>query len=270
MKSSYSIFAILFFVSLLPADPILALQTDGDRGKKTDQPAAGEPRPELTPAQQEKLIARQTKRVTQIEKLMTEAGDLFKKESYAKSATKTKLAKKRLIELAAEADPPMLEMLSGAYNRIAKAQELLGSQGEEFEALVPLAEMGSLLPVIAESKVSFTDDIAPIFVQHCGRCHVRGAKGKFSMASFTDLLDGAPKGEVLVPGDPDKSTLFTLVENGKMPPKSKGIPKKELKLLKDWIAEGGHYDGENQDDKLMDYVKVRGNGSGNGRGGRDR
>ena len=193
---------------------------------------------------------------------ITDGGMLFKKKSFVRSAKRIRTAKSLMIELVADGKPETLKKLEHDYGRLGKAQELLMDKGQEFEELVPLADMGKLWGQESASKsnskkekpVSFTKEVAPILIEKCGRCHVQQSRGRFSTATFEAIKKGGAKGEVFKPGDPMKSSLYTLVKSGKMPPKSRNFPKKELNLIKDWIAQGAKYDGQNEKENLAALV----------------
>ena len=62
-------------------------------------------------------------------------------------------------------------------------------------------------------KVSFYNDIRPIFQASCHGCHQPAkAKGDYVMTTFAELLKGGDSEEVaVVPGKPDESHLITLI-----------------------------------------------------------
>ena len=78
--------------------------------------------------------------------------------------------------------------------------------------------------------VSFTRDIAPFMANLCGGCHSAQRKsGGLSLVSYFDLMQGGESGEVIIPGDKDKSRLFRLVgglENPRCQPISRGLPRR--------------------------------------------
>jgi mono/diheme cytochrome c family protein len=103
--------------------------------------------------------------------------------------------------------------------------------------------------------VSFTKEVAPIIVEHCGKCHIRETKGTYSAATYDSLKKGTKKKGVAVkPGDVEKSRMVSLIEGGEMPPKSKGFPAEELATLKSWIEQGAKFDGKNKKQTLLEIV----------------
>ena len=125
-----------------------------------------------------------------------------------------------------------------------------------FCSLCALCLGGSFLR--ADSKnPTYVDDIMPIFRQHCTGCH--GAdkqRGGLDVSTFSALKLGGSSGEVVTPGDPDKSRLFTLTahtEEPKMPPKADRIEQAKIDLLKLWIEQGGR---ENSGSKVVVKPKM--------------
>ncbi|TWT67056.1 c-type cytochrome domain-containing protein [Allorhodopirellula solitaria] len=95
----------------------------------------------------------------------------------------------------------------------------------------------------AAKKVTFDDDVKPIFRQHCLTCHNQSDKrGGLAIDSYGALLEGGGSGEVVWDdGDIDASRLWQLVNHDDtpaMPPDQPKIPAKQLATLKAWIAGG--------------------------------
>lgn len=104
-----------------------------------------------------------------------------------------------------------------------------------------------LLPLILcarargdSSAPDFMREIAPIFEQHCIRCHQPGTKkGGVSLATPDDLR----KDGHVVPGKHAESTLLDLVtsvggEKPKMPKQGRPLTEGEVNLLRRWIDAG--------------------------------
>ncbi|MEM9828780.1 MAG: c-type cytochrome domain-containing protein [Planctomycetota bacterium] len=92
-------------------------------------------------------------------------------------------------------------------------------------------------------KVTYEDDVKPIFRQHCMHCHNQGDKGGgLALDSFGAMIEGGGSGDVIDgDGDPDASRLWQLVNHDDtpvMPPSEIKLPAKELKIIRAWI-EGG-------------------------------
>lgn len=95
----------------------------------------------------------------------------------------------------------------------------------------------------AKTKVTYEDDVKPIFREHCMTCHNQGDKrGGFALDSYGVLMEGGGSGEVVYDdGDPDGSRLWQLVNHDDtpvMPPEQPKISEKKLAVIRAWI-EGG-------------------------------
>ena len=105
------------------------------------------------------------------------------------------------------------------------------------------------LPAAEGERISFTKDIAPIFVAKCLACHnAEKAKGGYRMHHFEALLiAGSSKESPLIPGKPSESLLFKLLittnEDDRMPQKDDALPPAQLAAIKRWIEEGAKFDG---------------------------
>ena len=103
--------------------------------------------------------------------------------------------------------------------------------------LLVLALSSSLL------AVDFVHEVMPILTEHCGKCHTgKKKKGGLAMNTRAELLDGGESGEVVIPGDADKSLFIQLIlsqdEDEWMPSKGTRVPAEEIATLKKWINDG--------------------------------
>ena len=112
---------------------------------------------------------------------------------------------------------------------------------------------GGVLSADAAPKLSFNRDVRPILSENCFACHGPDAnerKGGLRLDTREAALKGG-KSETpsLVPGKPDQSELLTRVTTHDaedfMPPKKTGksIKPEQVAVLRQWIAEGGEYEG---------------------------
>jgi len=99
---------------------------------------------------------------------------------------------------------------------------------------IPFAFLGALavFPVLAQSP-DFKTQIAPILQQHCLSCH---SAGKVNLTSREAMISS----KVLNPGKPDRSSLYTTVANGSMPP-SGHLSEADAKMLRTWIEYGAQW-----------------------------
>lgn len=104
------------------------------------------------------------------------------------------------------------------------------------------------------SAVSFTNDIKPIFSQHCYGCH-QGAKqlGSYLMTDFNSMVKGGETEQTaVVPGKPDKSYLFQQITpvdgHAEMPDEPfSPLNDVELETIRKWILQGAKNDSAADD-----------------------
>ncbi len=97
--------------------------------------------------------------------------------------------------------------------------------------------------VLADAKnPTYDDDVLPIVKQHCVTCHSNDKqKSDLNLATYAALQKGGSGGVVVKPGDPSKSTIYTLsahLAEPKMPPQGNKMPDAQLATLKLWIEQG--------------------------------
>jgi len=91
----------------------------------------------------------------------------------------------------------------------------------------------------------FEGKIRPILANNCYKCHSRAegkVKGGLALDSREGLLKGGNSGEVIVPGDPDKSLLIKAVRyvdpDLQMPPKGEKLSAAQVSDLITWVKMG--------------------------------
>lgn len=99
------------------------------------------------------------------------------------------------------------------------------------------------MPGGTDAGISFVNNVAPILMNRCGRCHMENPKGGFSFTTFAALMKGTQDGVVIFAGDVIGSRMIETIETGDMPRGGGKVPADELKTLKDWILAGAKYDG---------------------------
>jgi len=87
--------------------------------------------------------------------------------------------------------------------------------------------------------ISFTQQVAPLLVTHCGGCHVSGRKGGFQMQSYAGLMQAG----VVQRGAANASRLVEVIETGDMPRGGGRVGPQELALIAAWINAGAAFDG---------------------------
>jgi len=96
--------------------------------------------------------------------------------------------------------------------------------------------------------ISFFRDVRPIFQASCHGCHQPAkAMGELVMTSYAGLLKGGESEQpAIVPGQPDKGNLLEQItpKDGKavMPKEKDPLSEFQIKLIRQWIAEGAKDD----------------------------
>lgn len=99
----------------------------------------------------------------------------------------------------------------------------------------------------ASSSVSFKKDVAPIIVAKCGKCHVSSSKGRYEIESYDALMNS----DSIVPNDHADSNFIEVIESGEMPKGGLKVSDSELETLKQWVAQGAKFDGNDEKELLI-------------------
>ena len=106
----------------------------------------------------------------------------------------------------------------------------------------------------SKKPLSYTADVAPILKKYCSPCHDEESYNKsgLSLDTYELLMKGGKNGVPIVPGKPDESILVQKVrpnppfgdqmpvgrrKSSQTPPKQ--LTKEEVKIIADWITQGG-------------------------------
>ncbi|MDB4680036.1 DUF1553 domain-containing protein [Planctomycetaceae bacterium] len=95
----------------------------------------------------------------------------------------------------------------------------------------------------SSAQIHFEQQIAPLFEEHCIRCHSpNNRKGKLSLETIADLKEKS----YVTPGDPNGSYLIDVVtsqagEPAEMPKEGDALSAEEIGLLKLWIEQGADW-----------------------------
>ena len=199
------------------------------------------------PSSADEPTNKERQQLRRIKDEIDKAGRLYKAKKYELSAAAIRNAQRRTIELTKGAGPELLEIVTPEYKRLEKAHRLLTDAGQTLRALDPLPP-----PVSAAGpQISFVNQIAPIIVSRCGSCHVNQNRGDFSAASYQALGSST----MVAVGLPNDSRMIEVIVDGDMPPNG-SVPKSELDTLKNWIAQGAKFDGNNPRQNLRQIVRA--------------
>ena len=114
-------------------------------------------------------------------------------------------------------------------------------------------------------SVSFEKDVAPIIAAKCGKCHVSNSKGDYGIESYDALMNS----NSITPKDPANSGFIEIIESGEMPKGGLTVSDNELNTLKNWIAQGAKFDGDDEKKPLIEPGANNGQqGAGRGQRGR--
>src|SRR5262245_1225549 len=99
----------------------------------------------------------------------------------------------------------------------------------------------------AGAKISFADDIMPIFRGRCTGCHQPGADGYaksgLDLTTYEGVMKGTRHGPMVTPRDPDSSNLIWLLDwraspELRMPHGKKKLSTCDRNDIRNWIREG--------------------------------
>ena len=204
----------------------------------------------ITPEQRQEL--------TEVTVALNKVNTLFGRDQFAQSAEGIAELQSRFEKLAASGDADVLKALEDIHKKFVRTHALLELEGIE---LPPLPELKPAAPMPTPTPggggASFVKDVAPMLVAKCGRCHVDGTRGEFSMPNYAALMRGPAAGVVIFPNDPQGSRLVEVIESGDMP-RGGSLTPQEFSSLKNWIAAGAQYDGENPQDSLNMFAAAGG------------
>ena len=97
------------------------------------------------------------------------------------------------------------------------------------------------------NQISYKEDIVPIFKGYCLECHTSGGRGQeasgVDLTSYAGLMKGTKFGAVVIPKEPDSSTLIALIYGRtspqiRMPLGHKPLPDCLRVMIWGWIFEG--------------------------------
>lgn len=96
-----------------------------------------------------------------------------------------------------------------------------------------------------KESVSFGVHVAPVLLQHCGRCHMsRNPRGNFNMSQFRTFIRGGDSGAPVQAGNSANSTLIKRLRGiggDVMPPAGK-LNDSVINNIAKWIDEGARFD----------------------------
>ena len=111
---------------------------------------------------------------------------------------------------------------------------------------------GSAAEPTAEAVRFFENDVRPILVRSCIKCHgPKKQEASFSLASRTAFLKGSDNGAVFIAGKPEESTLVQAIRGTgdfQMPPDGL-LPEAEITILVKWVEQGAPWPADPAEEK---------------------
>lgn len=99
----------------------------------------------------------------------------------------------------------------------------------------------------AQPKVSFAEDVLPIFRGRCISCHQPGGEGYqksgLDLTTYEGVMKGTKYGKMVIPGDAQSSNLMLLLDwraspELRMPHGKKKLSSCDRDAIRAWIFEG--------------------------------
>ncbi|MBI2826114.1 MAG: hypothetical protein HYX69_15655 [Planctomycetia bacterium] len=225
--------------------------------------AVGARADEAATAPQEQLRA--------VDESLAQVGDLLRAKKLTEAADALTAAKAALEKLsAATLDAAsragverLTERFAAAERLVAKAQQPASKPAPAKKppaspaksSTKPVKTATAKKPAAKPVGPSFTSDVAPILIARCGGCHIRGARGGLSMATFNDLARGADSGPVIQPGASQASRLVEMLVTGKMPRGGARMTQEEVVAIATWIDAGARFDGADRSARIGQAAK---------------
>lgn len=111
----------------------------------------------------------------------------------------------------------------------------------------PVIPAGPPAP-LKPGDIAFSADVAPILVDHCGKCHGdREPENNFAISTLTSLVKGGRTGPAILPGKAEDSLLIKKlrgagIEGQRMPLNAPPLPDATIATIAKWIDQGARID----------------------------
>lgn len=172
------------------------------------------------------------------------------KEQAAAQATEAAVLKAQADEQDARATAMQSQLDTVMTQLKALSEKLFPPPAPTQMAAAPAPEMAPAeMAAEAPKGPNFAEHVAPIFKQHCAKCHNEDTrKSGFAATTFNLVMEGGGSGKVIEPGDTDGSRLLRLImrtEEPAMPP-SGAMPEDQIEIVRQWIAAGALADAKSK------------------------
>ena len=89
------------------------------------------------------------------------------------------------------------------------------------------------------SPLGFERDIKGIMAKFCFKCHgAEKTESGLDLRTIDSILKGGESGPAIVSGNPEKSLLFEMMQDKKMPPEGAMPGAGDIEQVRRWIASG--------------------------------
>lgn len=106
--------------------------------------------------------------------------------------------------------------------------------------------------------ISFSQQIAPIFNDHCIACHnARNPQGQYNMSNYSAILSEGQSGRAVIPGKPAESPLFQFIADHSMPQDADPLSAEQTELVRKWIEAGARIDSSAKPDAELYRIVPR-------------
>ncbi len=125
----------------------------------------------------------------------------------------------------------------------------------------------SLIAGVGYAQVDYSDEIQPIFDEHCTSCH--GGQSGVTLTNYDNVMSSVGsqyEKNIVVAGEPDESPLVDKIEpdpefGDRMPQGGEPLSEEEISLIRQWISEGANEVPTSNElmTELPDGFKLKGN-----------
>ena len=90
-----------------------------------------------------------------------------------------------------------------------------------------------------DSPLGFARDIKGFMAKFCFECHgAKNTESGLDLRTLESMLKGGESGPAIVSGNPEKSLLFEMMQDKKMPPEGAMPGAGDIEQVRRWIASG--------------------------------
>ncbi|MGI9456940.1 MAG: c-type cytochrome domain-containing protein, partial [Aeoliella sp.] len=211
-------------------------------------------------------FAEQRRDIVRVSQLLKTAERMAGKQRTEDAIAAFTEAQESLTRHSGELDPKLKRLFDRAVVQIERTRADLLKSGLELPPLA-IIDIATAEPPMerprsggeTSDEVSFVNDVAPLFIGKCGRCHVQGSKGGLNLATYNNLMRGSKSGGIVVKGSSEESLIVQVIEGNEMPPSGEPVAQQVTQRLISWINAGAKFDGDDPDKPLAQLTRVAGN-----------